>query len=213
MANLTERESQILERMSQSPGGLLADERFASLGADQKRAMLQQFTGVGSSKQHVQNTIDKQRMFAFGPCSHDPNDTGRVDVFVQSASCLGLTKACAPYEHSGPMPAVDIGAGTAVYTLELARHFKEIEFWPTEVVNADSDSTGTHQTQMALSIMMDEAAKRAPLFEDTAGNTVRVQDHVKLHGLQRTEFNGRKGVALCRRDDGRIGVQFGSNHA
>lgn len=216
MATLAEREL-LDEKMSHLLGDLATDERFVNLDAAQKQAILQKMyfsqASQASPKQHVQDTIDKQRMFAFQPCSEDPDDEGRMKVFVQSASCLGLTEACAPYKHNGTMPAVDIGSGTAVYTLELSSHFKDLEFWPTEVVNAGSDSTGTHQTRKALSIMMDEAAERAPLFDDATGSTVRVQDEVILHGLQRAEFNGRKGVALCRRDDGRIGVQLGSKRA
>ena len=65
MANLSERESQILERMSQSMGDLLADERFASLGADQKRAILQKFAGGGRpSEVHKQSISISIQKFA-----------------------------------------------------------------------------------------------------------------------------------------------------
>lgn len=129
--------------------------------------------------------------------------------------------------------AVDLAAGTAVYTCGFANTWTRFNFFAVEREDSTSTAlypTGLRQTHEALRILDEECrpAHVAPAVEGHSGSgdggarkllfvsqgpprcAVREGDLVTLKGLQsQPELNGRKGIALSARQGGdRFAVQL-----
>ena len=104
--------------------------------------------------------------------------------------------------------AVDLGAGTAVYTTAFAEHFPWL-LWTAASPKEDAESSaespiGIIQTQEALKVMCDEcepaevSAGKRLCFISEGPCAVREGDVVRLRGLQqRHDLNGQLGTVLC----------------
>ena len=207
-----------------SPDGALLQQKMQSMmsglamgagdaGSLDQEALLaafQQMAGNRTPRERVKDMMEKQRTFAFtNSGTSDPEDRGRFDTIRHCIEGYVLDFL----KRHGPAPAIDVGAGSAVYSVAIAERFEELEMWSTDIVDEESVAAGhfigMHQTREAMNIMVEEeAAARKPLFDDEQGVTIRAQDRVVLNGLQRAEFNGRKGVALACTDNGRVGVKL-----
>ena len=122
--------------------------------------------------------------------------------------------------------AVDLGAGTAVYTVAFAEQWPSLTFYATEREDPgslDAYPTGLHQTREALKVAATECdpvevanGRRLLCIAEADGPpcAVREGDVVRTTGLQRAELNGKLGVALKKRPDGeRIAVQLQGDDA
>ena len=117
-----------------------------------------------------------------------------------------------PSLAQAPSLAVDLGAGTAVYTVAFSEQWPFLRFIATDRVDPESSDvypTGLHQTRESLRLMAAEcepapvANGRQLLFVDGAGPcAVRAGDIVRLDGLQRADLNGKTGIILKKRPDG-----------
>ena len=162
--------------------------------------------------------IARDRHLAYGDGSTSPRLAPilqLLDPHVQKA----LTGSSNRY-------AVDLCAGTAVYTVAFAEQWPELQFYAAEREDSGSTlayPTGLHQTREALRAAAAECdpvdvadGRRLLCISEPDGGTpcaVREGDVIRTMGLQRAELNGKLGVALNKRSDGeRIAVQLQGDH-
>jgi hypothetical protein len=114
-------------------------------------------------------------------------------------------------------PAVDLSAGTAVYTCQYALRYRPPEFcatlrwYPSDWTGSGEYSPLDKETRAAIRIMAKEAdTEDVVLFSDPQGAAVFPQDEVFLEGLSRAEYNGLKGIVLHHdaKSPGRFAVQL-----
>ena len=156
----------------------------------------------------VSTALTRDRLLAFGRqqaggSSHDA--AGRL------APLLSLMDKHVHEPAAGSdaaIHAVDLAAGTAVYTTAFAEHFPWLHFHATDIIDPTSSReypTGLAQTKEALCAMRAECEPEAItsdgrrlLFVSEGPCAVREGDIVRLNGLQqRAELNGALGT-MCK---------------
>jgi hypothetical protein len=180
--------------------GLTREEAAARMREDP--SLLQLLTSELSG---VSTALTRDRLLAFGQASGGSHDAaGRL------APLLSLMDKHVHEPTAGsvaPVHAVDLAAGTAVYTTAFAEHFPWLQFHASDAIDPGSSReypTGLAQTKEALCAMRAECEPEAVtsdgrrlLFVSDGPCAVREGDVVRLCGLQqRTELNGALGT-MC----------------
>ena len=163
--------------------------------------------------------IARDRQLAYGGGKEGPRLEPIVKLLEPHVQKLLNTSSSNRY-------AVDLCAGTAVYTVAFAEQWPSLKFYATEREDpgsSDAYPTGLHQTREALRAAATECdpvavanGRRLLCIADTDGPpcAVREGDVVRTTGLQRAELNGKLGVALKKRPDGeRIAVRLQGDDA
>ena len=122
-------------------------------------------------------------------------------------------------------PAVDLAAGSCVYTVAWAQHFRQprfkssLEWYPTDYSGRSEFSErppercgGPIENDLRKTLRF-LANNSDPLFADTNGMAVYPGDSIRLEGLKSQQYNGLHGVVVGPdpQVDGRYEVQLGND--
>jgi hypothetical protein len=129
------------------------------------------------------------------------HDEGRLDIYVK------VMEDNLPKDIFDNAPAVDLGSGVGVHPIEYGKKLRHtLNWYPTE-----SSRERLKELQGAMKYFIDTDNDGPILAKDLNGMALYKNDKVKLAGLSKEGFNGRKGIILGADEDskdGRLGVKL-----
>ena len=139
-----------------------------------------------------------------------------------------LERSLAPLLNSNEedtYPAVDLAAGSCVYTVAWAQHFRKprykssLQWYPTDYKgqihpsdgNTEGDG-GPIETDLRMTLRF-LSENSDPLFADKNGIAIFAGDSIRLEGLRSQQYNGLHGVVVGAdpQVEGRYAVQLGDD--